>query len=104
MPPKFNQRILEIEYKLPTLVENDAQLIDYYNYLKSIGDKMGSVTEEDINIFYHLMRIPQKFSKETLNKIFGLINQIASSERFLKTEDAKECVSMIEMYKEERGL
>lgn len=104
MPPKFDPQTLQMEYKLPTLVENDGQLIDYYNYLKLIGDKMGSVTEEDLKVFYHLMSMPQKFSRESLNKIFGLINQLASAERFLKIEDARECLLMIETYREEMGM
>ncbi len=104
MIPKFNPQTLQMEYKLPTLVENDGQLMDYYDYLKSVGDKMGGITEEDIKIFYYLMKIPQKFSKESLNKIFGLINQLASAERFLKVEDARECVNLIETYREEMGV
>lgn len=72
--------------------------------MKSIGKDLGSITETDLESFYYLMKIPQRFSKDSLNKIFGLLNQLASAERFEDSTIARECVNMIEMYRMEMDM
>lgn len=104
MIPKFNPENMSVELVAPTIVENDAQLQDYYAYIKSVGTDIGSLTEEDIKPFYFLMKIPQRFSKDALNKLFGLLNQMAGAERFADVATAKECVSMIDMYRTEMDM
>jgi hypothetical protein len=109
MIPKFNPEPgapMNIEYRLPTRVENDAQLEEYYQYLKSIaeGEGMGSVTEHDLNIFYHLFEIPQRFSKMKVEKLFGLLEQMSGGERFESREAAQDCLNMIASYRDELSL
>ena len=108
MPPfKFNpteNTPSKVEYVLPTKIESDKELGDYLTYLKSIGSSMGSITKYDLSAFYYLMKIPQRFSKENLNAIFGFLQQAASAEYFENGEDAKECVSMIENYRTEMDM
>lgn len=104
MIPKFNPETLKVELAPPTIVENEEQINDYFDYLKSIGGELGAITKEDLEPFYFLMKIPQRFKKESLNRLFELLQQLASAERFSSTEDAKDCMHMIEMYRTEMDM
>lgn len=95
--------VAKIEYTLPTLVENDKQLDDYLMYLKSIKG-MGAITNHDLQTFYALMKIPQRFSKDNLKKLFTFMEQAASAEYFESTQDAADCVSLIETYRTEMDM
>lgn len=110
MIPKFNPESvsapMSIEYKLPTRVENDAELADYIEYLKSIGkgEGMGSITAHDLDIFYRLFAIPQRFSRDKVEELFGPLSHLVSGERFESREEAVECLNMIEHYRTELDL
>lgn len=110
MIPRFTPETastpMHIEYKLPTRVENDTELGDYIEYLKSIGngEGLGSVTAHDLDIFYHLFTIPQRFSKSKVEELFGLLSHMVSGERFESREEAAECLNMIEHYRTELDL
>ena len=105
--PQFRptvDNVANLEYKLPTKVENNKELDDYLNYLKSIGQSMGSITSHDLEIFYYLMKFPQKFNKENLNRLFTFLNQAARAEYFYDTKDAEDCIAMIETYRTEMDM
>lgn len=112
MIPKFNPGSMSnpdaksVEYSLPTKVENDEELQNYFDYLKSIGqgEGMGSITESDLAIFYRLFQIPQRFSKEKVEDLFALLEQLAGAERFESNAVARECVLMIDTYRTELDL
>jgi hypothetical protein len=102
MPPAPTQPPLPPE--LPPDAPN-AALLDYYDHLKSIfaGEGLGSITKTDLDVFYGLMQNPNYFTRENLEKIFGLLEQLASAEAFEDMEVARETVRRIEFYKEELG-
>ena len=110
MIPKFKSESLHspmsVEYRFPTRVENDVQLDGYTEYLKDIGqgEGLGSITDSDLDIFYHLLENPQRFDKEKLQNLFGLLSHLASAERFENRETAQECMNMIETYRTELDL
>lgn len=109
MPPyKFDpskNNPANVEYVLPTKVENDKELETYYLYLKHISSLgIGSITSSDLSIFYDLMKIPQRFSKDYLMNIFSLLSQAVSAECFEKKEDALECLEMIGNYRTEMDI
>lgn len=104
MIPKFNAENLKVELAPSTIVENEEQINDYYAYLKNIGGEMGQITGEDLKPFYYLMNIPQRFKKESLNSLFSLLEQPASSERFYSADIARECIGMIETYRTEMDI
>lgn len=111
MIPKFTAESIHnpmstIQYACPTKVENDAQLEDFFHYLKDIAQEggMGSIKESDLDIFYHLFQIPQKFDVEKVKKLFALLEQLAGAEKFQDVKVAQDCLSMVEAYRTELDL
>ena len=110
MPPfKYNptpDEPAKIEYILPTKLENDKELADYFNYLKSISIEMGSITLNDLQPFYYLMNNynPNSFSKEMVLKLFGFLIKSRDAEKFESKEEADKCIGSIEIYRTELGL
>jgi hypothetical protein len=102
MPPAPTQPPLPPS--LPPDAPN-AALLDYYDYLKSIhkGEKLGSITKTDLDTFYGFMQNPNYFTRENLEKVFGLLEHLASGESFEDIEVAREALRRVELYKEELG-
>lgn len=97
----------KIEYNLPSSIENDAQLSDYFEYLKSIATGIGSIKSIDMEPFYYLMDLPggpNKFDKGLVLKLFGFLSKSRDAERFEDANDAMKCIAKIEDYRTEMGF
>jgi hypothetical protein len=101
--PKPNNPI-NFEYTLPTKVESDKELQDYISYLKSVGKGMGAITMYDMNIFYSLMKYPQRFRKEDMNVLFNFLEQAVGAEYFNDPKDARDCIALIDTYRAEMDM
>jgi hypothetical protein len=95
---------------LPREPSPQERVINFYDYLKNIraNEGMESITRSDMDIFEMILDDVRTNSKKydfaQLDKLFTLIEQLASAESFVDRTDKDRALTLIQLFRDELGL